>query len=78
MSIVIYIVSGLFILLAVGLILAYYRTKHYGLMVMAFTYGAAAGLALSIMHWWPLVAGLVLAWVLRYLGLDPWHDSGDQ
>jgi hypothetical protein len=22
-------------------------------------------------HWWPLVAGFVLVWVLRLLGLDP-------
>jgi len=75
---VIYIVSGLFIVLALGLAFAYYRTKHYGLIVMAFAYGASAGLALSIMHWWPLVAGLVLAWLLRLLGLDPWHNSSDR
>jgi len=22
-------------------------------------------------HWWPLVAGFVLVWLLRLLGLDP-------
>jgi len=77
-AIVIYIISGLFILLAIGLIFAYYRTKHYGLMVMAFAYGAGAGLALTIMHWWPLAAGFVLVWLLRFLGLDPWHDGSER
>ena len=71
MNLVIYIVSGLFIVLSLALLFAYYRTRNGGLLLMSLTYGASAGLALTLMHWWPLAAGFVLAWVLRLLGLDP-------
>jgi hypothetical protein len=30
-----------------------------------------------LMHWWPLVAGFVLVWVLRFLGLDPDVQKSD-
>lgn len=71
MNLFIYILSGLFILLALALLFAYYRTRQPGLVLMGSTYGGAAVLALMLMHWWPLAAGFGLAWVLRVLGLDP-------
>lgn len=71
MTIVIYIFSGLFILLSLALSFAYYRTRQPGLVLMSSVYGTTGILALMSMHWWPLVAGFVLAWVLRLLGLDP-------
>jgi hypothetical protein len=76
MTYVIYLVSGIFILLAAALVFAYYRMRHAGLLLMASTYASAAVLALMLMHWWPLVAGFVLAWVLRLMGMDPRPDSG--
>jgi hypothetical protein len=69
--IVIYIFSGLYALLAVGLLFAYYRTRHPGTFVMAVIYLASAGSAVAYMHWWPLVAGLVLTWAVRLMGLEP-------
>ncbi len=71
MNIVIYILSGLFILLALALLFTYYRSRHPGTLLMGATYGAAAALALMLMHWWPLVVGFVSAWALRLMGLDP-------
>lgn len=71
MEIIIYIFSASFIFMAVALMITYQRTKHYGVFVMGLTYGASAGLAIMITHWWPLAAGFVLVWVLRLLGLDP-------
>ena len=76
MNIVIYIFSASFILMALALLFAYHRTKHYGLFLMGLTYAASAGLALVLMHWWPLVAGFILVWLLRLIGLDP--DSKKQ
>ena len=75
MNLVIYICSGLFILLSLALLFAYYRTRQPSMVVMSSTYGTAAILALMLMHWWPLAAGFVLAWVLRLLGLDPGPDT---
>lgn len=71
MDIVIYIVSGLFLLLAAAILFAWYRSRHGGLALLAATYGAAAGLALLYLHWWPLAAGFAMVWVLRLMGLDP-------
>ena len=71
MDLVIYIVSGLFIVLTLALLFAYYRTRQPGLVLIGSTYGSAAVLALMFMEWWPLVAGFALAWVLRLMGLDP-------
>jgi uncharacterized membrane protein len=71
MDIVIYVFAGLFLLLALGLIFGYFRTRHPGLVLMASCYGTGAVLAVMLMHWWPLVAGFVLAWMLRMMGLDP-------
>jgi hypothetical protein len=28
-------------------------------------------LAILLGHWWPLAAGFVLAWLLKWLGLEP-------
>ena len=71
MEIVIYIFAASFIFMALALMFTYQRTKHYGVFLLGLTYGAAAGLAIALTHWWPLVAGFVLVWVLRLLGLDP-------
>jgi len=71
MDIFIYIFSASFVFMAVALMMVYRRTRHYGAFLLALTYAAAAALAVVLMHWWPLVAGFVLVWVLRFLGLDP-------
>ena len=71
MEIIIYIFAASFIFMALALMFTYQRTKHYGVFLLGLTYGAAAGLAIVITHWWPLVAGFVLVWALRLFGLDP-------
>lgn len=71
MEIIIYFFAASFIFMALALMITYKRTKHYGVFLLGLTYGAAAGLALVLMHWWPLVAGFVLVWLLRLSGLDP-------
>ena len=71
MDILIYIFAASFCFMAVALMITYRRTKHYGVFLLGITYAVAAVLAVVLMHWWPLVAGFVLVWVLRFLGLDP-------
>ena len=74
MDIVIYVLSGLFAVLAFALAFAYWRTRQPGLVLIATTYGSSAMLAIMFMAWWPLLAGFALAWVLRLMGLDPIPD----
>jgi hypothetical protein len=71
MNIVIYVFSGLFILLSLALSIAYYRTRHPGLLLMAAAYGTSASLALYNTHWWPLLTGFVIVWLFRLMGFDP-------
>ena len=71
MEIVIYIFAASFIFMAVALMITYRRKRHSGMFLLAVTYAVSAILAVVLMHWWPLVAGFVLVWVLRFLGLDP-------
>ena len=71
MDIIIYIFAASFCFMAVALMITYRRTKHYGVFLLGITYAVSAVLAVVLTHWWPLVAGFVLVWVLRFLGLDP-------
>ena len=70
-TIVIYVFASSFFLMTVALLFAYRRTGHYGMLLMGITYGASAGLAVTLTHWWPLVTGFGLVWMLKLLGLDP-------
>jgi len=74
LNVIVYVFSGMFIVLAIGLLFAYYRMRHPGTVLMAVVYVAAAGAALGYMHWWPLLAGLALTWVIRLMGLEPRVD----
>jgi hypothetical protein len=71
MEIIIYVFAACFMFMSAALMFAYHRARHYGLFLIGLCYGAAGILAVLAVHWWPLVAGFVLAWVLRMLGLDP-------
>jgi len=71
MNLIIYVFSTSFVLMALALLFAYQRTRHYGLFLMGLAYGASAALALVLMHWWPLAAGFALVWGMKLAGLDP-------
>ncbi len=75
MNIVIYIFSAFFIFMALTVTFAFYRTRHFGLFLIALAYGVSAGAALTLMHWWPLAAGFALAWAIKLLGLEPNADQ---
>src|SRR5688572_26125710 len=74
----VYVLSASFVLMAVAMLLAYRRTGHHGLFMMGMTYGASGGLAIVIMHWWPLLLGYGLVWVLKAMGLDPDREIQQQ
>ena len=66
-----YVLAGLFIVLSCTMLYVYSRGRNFGLFIMGVTYGTSGVLALALPHWWPLVAGLVLVWLLKLLGLEP-------
>jgi len=71
---IIYVLAGLFIALSCAMLYAFYRGRNFGLFIMGVTYGTSGVLALALPHWWPLVAGFVLVWLLKLLGLEPSHE----
>jgi hypothetical protein len=73
-EIVIYLFAASFVFMALALMITFRKTRHYGVFLLGITYGASAVMAIVLTHWWPLVAGFALVWVLRLLGLDP--DTG--
>lgn len=68
---VIYGFAGLFIVLCLAMLFVFYRSRHIGSFIMAVAYGSAGLIAIQLSHWWPLVAGFVLVWMLKLLGLEP-------
>jgi len=68
---VIYFFAAGFVVLSAMMFFAYYRSRHFGLFIMALTYSTSGLLAFVVAHWWPLVTGFVLAWLLRLIGLEP-------
>lgn len=76
MAIVIYILSGLSILLAIGGLSAYAQTKHVGLLLSSIVSIVFSTLAIVLLHWWPLIVGFSINWTLRLIGLDPGARRG--
>ena len=54
-----------------ALFFVYTRSKHHGLLLLGITFVSAGALAAILTHWWPLLAGFGIAWVLRAMGMDP-------
>ena len=68
---VIYAFGGLYIVLCATMLYVFYRGRYFGLFLMGVTYGTSGVLAIALPHWWPLVAGFVLVWLLKLLRLEP-------
>lgn len=68
---VVYSFGALFIFMGLALFFAFTRNKHHGLLLLGITYVAAAIAAITLTEWWPLVAGFVIAWVMRAMGIEP-------
>ncbi len=68
---IIYCFAALFVSMGLALFFAFYRSRHYGLLLLGCTYVSAAFLAVVLTEWWPLVGGFAIAWVLRAMGVEP-------
>lgn len=73
-----YAVAAVYIVLSFTMLYVFYRSSHFGMFVMGLTYGSSGLLAILLGHWWPLVAGYVLVWILKWLGLDPGSEARDE
>ncbi len=71
MAIIIYILATLSILLAIGGLSEYLKSKHLGLLISSIVSIVFSFLAIYLVHWWPLIVGFGINWGLRLIGLDP-------
>ena len=68
--ILLYFVASVFIVLGFMMLFAFHRTRRWELVLLSFVYsgsGLAAGYSLE---WWPLIAGFIVAWLLKIAGYD--------
>lgn len=70
----IYGFASLFIVLSCTMLYVFHRERNFGLFIIGVTYGTSGVLAIALPHWWPLVAGFVLVWLLKLLGLEPGYE----
>lgn len=75
MSYIIYGLAGVSIVLAIGGLVEFFKTKHVGLLLSSIVSFAFSGLAIYLIEWWPLVVGFAANWGLRLLGLDPGYQK---
>jgi hypothetical protein len=68
------IVAGMFVLMSVGIFVRYATVRRSGLLLGAITYAVAGIGALLLGAWWPLAAGVTVAWILGRAGADPPTD----
>lgn len=71
MAILLYFFASVFIVLGFFLLFAFWRSRHWGLVLLSFVYSASGFAAGYSLKWWPLIAGFVVAWLLRMAGYDP-------
>jgi hypothetical protein len=69
--ILLYFFSSLFIVIGFMMLFAFHRTRRWELVMLSFVYSSSGLAAGYSMQWWPLIAGFVVAWLLKLAGYDP-------
>lgn len=70
MVILLYFFSSVFIVLGFMMLFGYHRTKRKEFILLSFVYSASGVAAGHSLQWWPLIAGFVVAWLLKFAGYD--------
>jgi hypothetical protein len=52
------------------MLFAFHRTRRWELVLLSFVYSSSGLAAGYSAQWWPLVAGFVVAWLLKIAGYD--------
>jgi len=68
--ILLYFFSSVFIVLGFMMLFGYHRTKRKEFILLSFVYSASGVAAGHSLQWWPLIAGFVVAWLLKFAGYD--------
>ena len=71
MSAIIYVLAGISIVLAIGGLSAYAKTKSIGLLLSSIISISFSITAIILVHWWPLIVGFAINLALKFLGSNP-------
>jgi hypothetical protein len=71
LTILLYFLASVFIVLAFMMLFAFRRSRRWELVLMSFVYSGAGIAAAYSLNWWPLIAGFIVAWLLKLAGFDP-------
>lgn len=65
-----YFIASVFIVLGFMMLFTFRRTRRWELVLVAFVYTASGISGGYSAQWWPLVAGFVVVWLLKFAGYD--------
>jgi hypothetical protein len=68
--VLLYFLASVFIVLGFMMLFAYRRTRRWELVLLSFVYSGSGLAAGYSTQWWPLIAGFVVAWLLKFAGYD--------
>lgn len=69
--ILLYLIASFFVVLSFLMLFAFRRTQRWEFVLMSSVYAMAGMFAGYLRMWWPIVAGIMLAWMLKKAGFDP-------
>ena len=70
-TILLYFIASVFIVLGFMMLFAFRRTRRWELVLMSFVYSGSGIAAAYSLNWWPLAAGFIVVWLLKFAGYDP-------
>ena len=69
--ILLYFFASVFIVLGFMMLFAFRRSRRWELVLMSFVYSGSGIASAFSLDWWPLIAGFIVAWLLKFAGFDP-------
>ena len=71
LTILLYFVASVFIVLGFMMLFAFRRSRRWELVLMSFIYSGSGIASAYSLDWWPVIAGFIVAWLLKLAGFDP-------
>ena len=71
LTILLYFFASVFVVLGFMMLFAFRRSRRWELVLMSFVYSGSGIASAYSLNWWPLIAGFIVAWLLKFAGYDP-------
>ena len=71
LTILLYFLASVFVVLGFMMLFAFRHSRRWALVLMSFVYTGSGIASAYSLKWWPLIAGFIVAWLLKFAGYDP-------